>query len=1164
MMNANLVCYQTSFAQQQLWILDQLDPGRATYNLPEATRLDGAVNVAALEQSFGEVVRRHEVLRTSFAEVDGTPMQVISPFRGWRLPVVDLGGLPAGEREAEAKRLMAEEAQRPFDLSRGPLLRTQLLRLGAEEFILLLTLHHIVSDGWSIQVLFRELVAHYAAITGGRPSPLGELPIQYADFALWQRERLQGGALDQQLAYWKARLADAPEVLALPTDRPRPAERTFGGARLTTVLPGRLAEELEILSQREGATLFMTLLAGFQALLARYTGQQEIVVGTPMANRTQVETEGLMGLFANLVVLRADLSSDPTFRQLLGQVRETTLDAYAHQEVPFEKLVEELRPARSTSYSPLFQVMLVLLNNPPGTCELEGVAMEPLAVESGTAMYDLSLYLWEEPEGLKCAAEYSTDLFDAATIDRMLEHLWVLLEGAVNDPGKRVSALPLLTPRERHQLLAEWNDTGADYPRDRCIHELFEEQAETTPAATALSSEGVRLSFGELNRRANQVAHYLRARGVGPESLVGICLERSPEQVIGLLGILKAGGAYVPLDPGYPQERLAFMLEDSRVPVIVTQRKLLERLPGRAAEGPAGVVCLDADWEEIARGRADNPVSGVTPESLAYVIYTSGSTGTPKGVLGLHRGAVNRFAWMWGRYPFAQGEVCCQKTSLNFVDSVWEIWGPLLRGVEAVLIPDDVVKDAEGLVQTLAAHRVSRIVLVPSLLRALLDACADGLRDKLPSLKYWVTSGEAIPIELARRFSQAVPQGVLINLYGSSEVAADVTCYDTRELGAQLSSVPIGRPIANTQILLLDRQLGLVPIGVPGELYVGGDGLARGYLNRPELTAEKFVPHPFPAGAPARLYKTGDLARWLPEGNLEYLGRLDHQVKIRGARVEPGEVEAVLGGHAEVSEAVVEARQEAGGELRLVAYVVPGREPRGLESDEGEQVQAAESGQRPSPTDLARRLRHFLAKRLPAYMLPGAVVVLEQLPRTPNGKVDRRALPAPEHSGAEAGVEYTAPRTAVEQALAEIWAEVLRIERVGIHANFFELGGHSLMATQVISRVRRTLRVELSVRSIFEGPTVAELAERVEAAEMIDAGDASPAIMRVRRDEFQVKSDLNSAHAESDQGVAGKATSLVNNIRQGRVEQLMAKLDRMSDEELNELFRYVMTEGRAG
>ena len=1149
----------TSFAQQRLWIIDQLEPGITAYNISVARLLKGRLSVSVLERSLNEIVRRHEVLRTSIATLDGKPVQVIAPKLTLTVPAIELSELPEAEQKLEVQRLAREEAQRPFDLARGPLLRASLLRLGDQEHVLLLTMHHIVSDGWSVGVLFRELAALYAAFSQGQPSPLHELSIQYADYALWQREWLQGEEMERQLAYWRRQLAGAPAVLELLTDRPRPAMQSFRGAKQSLVLPKDLTARLKDLSRREGVTLFMTLLAAFQTLLSRYTGQADILVGSPIANRNREEIEGLIGFFVNTLVLRTDLSGDPTFRELLGRVSEVALGAYAHQDLPFEKLVEGVQPERSLSHTPLFQVMFILQNAPRQALELPDLRLSPLAVESGTSKFDVTLSMVERADGLTASWEYNTDLFEAATAARMLRHFQTLLEGILADPEQRLSRLPLLTEAERRQLLVEWNNTRADYPQHQAIHRLFEAQVERTPDAMAVAFEDRQLTYRELNARANQLAHHLRKLGVGPEVLVGICLERSLEMVVGLLGILKAGGAYVPLDPAYPKQRLSFMVEDAQLPVLVTQERLVEELPEHSAK----VLCLDRDWGLIGQESEGNPASGAGAENLAYVIYTSGSTGKPKGVFGPHRGAVNRFAWMWEAYPFEAEEVCCQKTSLNFVDSIWEIFGPLLQGIRTVTIPEEVMQDPYQLVQALAAQQVTRIVLVPSLLRLLLDAGID-LRRRLPRLKLWVSSGEPLPRELSERFLEAMPQSVLLNLYGSSEVAADVTCYDTRELGAQLSSVPIGRPIANTQILLLDRQLGLVPIGVPGELCVGGDGLARGYLNRPELTAEKFVPHPFPAGAPARLYKTGDLARWLPEGNLEYLGRLDHQVKIRGARVEPGEVEAVLGGHAEVSEAVVEARQEAGGELRLVAYVVPGREPRGLESDEGEQVQAAESGQRPSPTDLARRLRHFLAKRLPAYMLPGAVVVLEQLPRTPNGKVDRRALPAPEHSGAEAGVEYTAPRTAVEQALAEIWAEVLRIERVGIHANFFELGGHSLMATQVISRVRRTLRVELSVRSIFEGPTVAELAERVEAAEMIDAGDASPAIMRVRRDEFQVKSDLNSAHAESDQGVAGKATSLVNNIRQGRVEQLMAKLDRMSDEELNELFRYVMTEGRAG
>ena len=1088
--------FPTSFPQQLLWLLDQLDPGRAVYNLPGPVRLTGALDIAALEQSLNEIVRRHEALRTTFDEVDGTPMQVIAPGLELTLPVTDLRHLPAGEREAEARRLITEEARAPFDLARGPLVRAELLRLDDREHVLLLTMHHIVSDGWSLQVLNQELAALYEAFSAGRRSPLPELPIQYVDFAHWQREHLQGEALEKQLAYWRAQLAGTPAVLELPTDRPRPAERSFRGARHSMMLPASLTEALKALSRREGVTLFMTLLAAFQALLSRYTSHEDIVVGSPIANRTQTELEGLIGFFANLLVLRTDLSGDPGFRDLLGRVREVTLGAYAHQDLPFERLVEELQPERSLSHTPLFQVMLVLLNNPREALELPGLTLEPLEVDIGTAEFDLTLFMWEEAEGLNVLSEYNTDLFDAATITRMLTAFQNLLEGIVVDPEQRLSTLPLLTSTERRQLLVEWNESQADYP-NQPIHELFEAQAARTPDAVALVFEDKQLTYRELNRRANQLAHYLRKRGVGPEALVGVCMERSLEMVVGLLGILKAGGAYVPLDPGYPPERLAFMLEDSQVPWLLTEQRLWDEMNvGQDAilSHVVRPILMDADWEAIAQESEQNPISGATADNLAYVIYTSGSTGRPKGVLGLHRGAVNRFAWMWDAYPFEAGEACCQRTSLNFVDSVWEIWGPLLQGVRTVLIPDEALKDAERLVQTLAAHHVTRIVLVPSLLRVVLDSYAD-LQSRLPELKYWVTSGEAISLELAQRFFEALPRSILINLYGSSEVSADVTCYDTRQMSEQLSSVPIGRPLANTQIYLLDRYLNPSPIGVPGELHAGGAGLARGYLNRPELSAEKFIPSPFSQEPGALLYKTGDLARYLPDGNIEYLGRLDHQVKVRGYRIELGEIEAALQAHPAVQETVVMAREDEPGEARLVAYVVP--DPQYHDS--------SDPLQKMSSHNLTQQLRSFLAKGLPNYMVPAAFVILDKLPLTPNGKVNRRALPAPDRSNPELEATFEAPRTPVEQALAEIWAEVLKLERVGIRDDFFELGGHSLLATQVISRVRQALRVDLPMRSLFDGPTVAELAEKVEAAKDSGAAPGTPAITRVSRESHRVK-----------------------------------------------------------
>ncbi len=1039
--------FPTSFAQQRLWLLDQLEPNSVAYNLLWAVRINISLNVEALERSLNAIIQRHEILRTIFVAKDGQPMQMIIPRLTVPLPLVNLQHLSETEQETEMLRLMNEEAQHPLDLSHGPLLRTTLLRLKAQEHVLIMSIHHIIFDGWSGGVFFRELIAFYETFANDQPSTLPDLPVQYADFAVWQREALQGERLATQLAYWKKQLAGAPTILTLPTDRPRPSTLTNRGSNCFFKLPTSLSEALKALSHQEGVSLFMTLVASFQTLLYRYSGQEDILLGTATAERSQAELEHLIGFFINTLVLRTDLSGNPTFRELLKRVREVTLEANAYQDVPFEYLVKELQPDRLLGQNPFFQVLLTL--EPPEPILPAGWAFPEMDIKTSAAKFDLSLEISDRPDGLVPYLEYNADLFDEATIVRMVEHWQTLLEGIVANPSQRLLELPLLTEAERHQLLVDWNATEMAYPKDRGIHQLFEEQVERTPDAVAVVFEQQRLTYRELNVRVNQLAHHLQQLGVEPEMLVGICVERSMEMVVGLLGILKAGGAYVPLDPTFPPERLTFMLEDAQVSVLLTQQHLIERLPKHEAK----VVCLDTEWKAIAQESEENLTSDIIGENLAYMLYTSGSTGRPKGVLATHRAALNRFNWMWETYPFESAEVCCQKTSLSFVDSVWEIFGPLLQGIRIVIIPDAVINDPEQMLQTLAAHSVTRIVLVPSLLQVLLDTKAD-IQNQLPDLKYWVSSGEALPLQLTLRFLNSMPKSVLINLYGSSEVAADATCYDTRNSKSQ-TCVPIGRPIANTQIYLLDRHMQLVPIGVPGELHIGGDGLARGYFNRSELTAEKFVPNPFRPEPRALLYKTGDWARYLPDGDIEYLGRLDHQVKIHGFRIELGEIEAVLGEHPALRQAVVVAREDVPGDKRLVAYVVLHKR------------QTASIGD----------LQRHVMKHLPVYMIPFVFVLLEALPLMPNGKVNRLALPAPDRTHFKLET-FVAPQTQMEEVMVGIWSQMLGIEQVGIHDNFFVLGGHSLLAMQIISRLRVALEVELPLRFFFEAPTIAELAER--------------------------------------------------------------------------------------
>ncbi|HEX8149385.1 MAG TPA: amino acid adenylation domain-containing protein [Pyrinomonadaceae bacterium] len=1048
-----------SFAQERLWFLHQLEPESTIYNVHAAVRLSGALDAAALGRTIDEIVRRHEAVRTTFGTVGGETVQVIAPELDLGLPVLDLSGLGPAEREAEVRRLGRAEALRPFDLTRGPLMRTTLLRLREEDHVFLLTMHHIVSDAWSMGVLIREVAALYAAFAAGRPSPLAELPIQYADFALWQRQHLTGEVLASQLEYWKGRLAGAPPSLQLPVANPRPPVQSFSGATYDFTLPEELAEGLKELSRREGVTLFMTLLAAFQTLLYRYTGEPDVVVGSPIANRTLHETEGLIGFFANTLVLRTDLSGEPSFRELLGRVREVALGAYAHQDLPFEKLVEELQPERSLSYGPLFQVVFVLQNTPQEELELPGLRLTQVPVQGETAKFDITLSMTETKRGLRGELEFNTDLFTRESARQLLDHFVVLLRRVVEEPGRPVSMLPLLDGGERRRLVDSLNDTAAEFSRDRCLHQLFAEQAGRTPDAVALICEGGRVSYRELNERAARLARHLRGRGVGPEVRVGILMERSLEMVVAVLGVLKAGGAYVPLDPNYPADRVKMMAEDAGLGAVVSRRGEAQRL---ALSGPWETVLLDEERARIEAQSAEELAEGMSSLGAAYVIYTSGSTGRPKGVVGLHRGAVNRFEWMWRTYPFAAGEVCCQKTSLNFLDSLWEIFGPLLRGVPVVVIPDEKVKDPARLVEVLADNRVTRIVLVPSLLRVILDSDTE-LQRRLPDLKWWVTSGEALPVELYERFRAALPAAVLLNLYGSSEMSADATWYDTSG-GITSASVPIGRPLSNTQVYLLDRHLQPVPPGVPGEIYVGGEGLARGYHHLPAMTAERFIPHPFAREAGARLYRPGDLGRHLPDGNIEYLGRLDSQAKVRGFRVELGEIETHLEAHPGVRRALVVAREDRPGDKRLVAYTV------------------ADGGEAPKVSEL----RDFLKQKLPDYMVPAAFVALPELPLTPSGKVDRTALPAPDGARPELEGSYAAPRDETERVLAETWARVLGLERVGIHDNFFELGGDSILSIQAVARGAEA-GLGFTPKQLFQHQTVAGLARVVTRAAPVTA-----------------------------------------------------------------------------
>jgi amino acid adenylation domain-containing protein/non-ribosomal peptide synthase protein (TIGR01720 family) len=1045
-----------SAGQQRLWFVQQLEPQSSVYNEFACIHLQGILNLAALEKSFNEIVKRHESLRTSFETLDEQPLQVIHHSLTLELPVVNLSNLTQALQDAEVEQLTTEITQKPFDLASTPLLRGMLLQTGEQEHLFLLVIHHIVCDGWSIQVLNQELAALYTVFSAEKSSPLSELPIQYADYSLWQHQWLQDEREKTQLSYWKQQLTNAVTTLELPADRPRPPIQSFSGSTSFFQLSPRLTDMLRSLSKQQGVTLFMTLLAAFQAQLYRYTSQEDICIGSPIANRNHPDIEGLIGFFVNTLVLRTDISGNPSFLELLNRVREVCVGAYAHADLPFERLVGELHSERNLSHTPLFQVMFTLQEDTKKDLVLPGLTLKWLQNYSKTAKFDLTLYVVDAKSELSGWWEYNTDLFDAATINRMTEHFTNLLEGIVSYPEKRLSDLPLLTESERQTLLVKWNDTATNYSHDKCIHELFEAQVEKTPDAVAVVFEEEQLTYRELNSKANQLGHYLQDLGVKPEVLVGICIERSLYMVIGLLAILKAGGAYIPLDPSYPKERLAYMLEDSQPSVLLTQQYLVESLPTHKAK----VVCIDSDWRVIANKNTENPPCNITCDRLAYVIYTSGSTGKPKGAMNTHRGVCNRLLWMQDAYELTAADSVLQKTPFSFDVSVWEFFWPLLTGARLVVAQPEGHRDTNYLVNLILQQQITTLHFVPSMLQVFLSA--EGL-EKCQSLVRVIASGEALPAQLQQRFFNRL-DAQLHNLYGPTEAAVDVTFWECKDCVTNQKIVPIGRPIANIQIYLLDKYLNPVAIGVTGEVYIGGVGVGRGYLNRPELTAEKFIPNPFSDEAAARLYKTGDLARYLPNGEIEYIGRIDYQVKIRGFRIELGEIEAVITQHPAVRETVVIVRDDSADSKRLVAYVVPQTEQ----------------------TLAISELRSFLESKLASYMIPGAFIILEALPLTPNGKVDRKALPVIDTVRPEFEETFVAPQTLIEKQLAIIWMQVLSLEKIGVNDNFFRLGGDSILSLQVISKATQ-IGLNLTPKQMFQYQIIAQLAIVVGTTEKIQA-----------------------------------------------------------------------------
>ena len=1043
-----------SFAQQRLWFIDQLDPGNSVYNFPVAVRLKGSLNLPALEQSLNEIVRRHESLRTTFSTVDGQPAQIIASRLTVELPIVDLRELSGVERETEVQRLVVEEARRPFDLARGPLLRASVLQLADDEQVGLLTMHHIVSDGWSAGILIRELAALYQAYCSESPSPLPELPIQYADFAHWQREWLQGDVLQRQLDYWKRQLEGAPPLLELPEDHTRPAVQSFRGGHQSLRLPKAIGSALSALSRQEAATLFMTLLAAFKVLLQCYTRQDDVVVGTPVANRNRLEIEGLIGFFVNALVLRTDLSGNPTFRELLRRVRKVCVDAYVHQDLPFERLVEELHIDRDLSRNPLFQVMFVLQNSPVHAVELPGLTLNPVIADGGTTHFDLTLHIVDTEQGLVATAAYNTDLFDTDTITRMLAHFQTLLEAIVEDPDRHLSELSLLTDAERQQVLVGCSDIHQGYIPELSIHQLFEAQVERTPDSIALVFEDEQLSYRELNDRANRLAHSLRKLNVGPEVPVGVCLERSLEVVVSLLAILKAGGVYLPLDPAYPKQRIGFMLEDSRAPVLLTQNRLVQGLP----EHSARVVCLDSDAEAIARESARNPTSSIEPDNLAYIIYTSGSTGQPKGVLVSHGSIAEHCRDAEKYYELKPTDRVLQFASMSFDLSLEQILPTLIVGARLVVVGREVWR-AEEFHSKAAEFGLTVVDLPTGYWQELIQEWAAGPEPAL-NTKYrlFLVGGDTMLPEVLSLWQQTPLSSVrLINAYGPTEATITATAFETASAfgsSVRFHRVPIGRPLANREIYILDRHCNPVPIGVPGELHIGGRSLARGYLNQPDLTADKFIPNPFSNIPGARMYKTGDLARHLPDGNLEYIGRTDHQVKIRGFRIELGEIEAAIAQHPSVRQAIVSVHQDLHGEKRMVAYVV------------GDPEHA------PTVNDL----RSFMKDKVPEYMVPSIFMLLDSLPAMPNGKVDRAALPKPDQTRPEMGKTYVGPRDDLELQLTGLWEEVLGIRPIGVTDNFFELGGHSLLAVRLFALIDKRMGKRLPLAALFRAATVEGLA----------------------------------------------------------------------------------------
>ena len=1050
--------FTLSFAQQRLWFLYQLDPSSTAYHIPAALRLIGKLNIKALKEALTTITKRHEILRTTFSTINGTPIQIVSNNSNVSLSFVDISTLAPQVRQQELEQILLNENAKPFDLNKGPLWKVKVIKLSENEHVLYLLMHHIISDGWSVGVFVNEFSQLYNSYIQGSANPLPPLKIQYADFAVWQKKKLESEIKEKQLLYWKEKLSGHLPVLELPTDHPRPAIKSYRGSHRQSSIKGPLVEKIRQFSQQNGATIFMTLLSAFYALLYRYSNQPDICIGTPIANRNRAETQGLIGFFVNTLVLRNDLSGEPSFTELLQRTRNMVLEAFSHQDLPFEMLVEELHPERSLSHTPLFQVMFVYQNALEKGLQLPDLKIESIQVPNKNAKFDLTLTVAELPNEFALDVEFDTDLFEAETIYRLMSHFQKILAEALQQPEIPITRLDLLTESEKRKILDEWIPKGPKFPPEKCIHQWFEEKAEKFADRTALTFEGHHITYKELNRRANQLAHFLLERNVQPDDLIAIYSERKPHLLVAILGVLKAGAAYLPIDPVYPPERVHFMLEDSDAKIILTQSSLKDNLnlTGRQA------ILLDEHWPEISKRPIHNPKTKVTPNHLIYVIYTSGSTGKPKGTLITHYNVVRLFQATDHWYHFNENDVWTLFHSYAFDFSVWEIWGALLYGGRLVIVPQLISRSPEQFYQLLLKEKVTILNQTPSAFKQLMHA--EEMIGKPPyntNLRYIIFGGEALDLNSLRPWFEKHrdQQPQLINMYGITETTVHVTFrpINQQDLEAARGSV-IGLPIPDLQVYILDQYLQPVPIGVPGEIHVAGAGLARGYLNREELTATKFVPHSFSDETDARLYRSGDLARFLENGDIEYLGRIDNQIKIRGFRIELGEIETILAKHPAVRSCLVITARDHQGNNLIAAYIVP---------REGQEV-------------TSHQLREYLRESLPEYMVPSAFVLLEEFPLTPNGKIDQRALPDPLTHRIDLQREYLPPKTPTEEVLAQIFGKILNITKIGINDHFFELGGHSLLATQLISRIRDALGVDLPLKILFEHPVLSELARAVD------------------------------------------------------------------------------------